>query len=248
VKAALIPPKGYEVWGLRSDIHLALPLKETRGNSEYQSYLLRAAARGDYIIMDNGCAEGRLVDNETLVRFAIQTAADEIVAPDVMGDPQRTLSATKLFMDYLEQNGIDNFKIMGVLQGGATETKVKLLKEYDAMEMYTIGIPKAHVRYEGDDTRARTVSMIQKLYPGRFEIHLLGLNKRFPNEINQVKWPDGIRSMDSTQPFKAAEGNMLLSTATPWCERRKDYFAHKVHTSQTLLQHNVEVFMSWAEG
>jgi hypothetical protein len=244
VKAALIPSRGYEQHALASDIHLALPLEDTRSNLQYSAYLRTARWRNDYIILDNGVAEGQLVDNDTLMMYGKMIGAHEVVAPDVMSDAEQTLALTKEFMDGLK-SWENKPRIMGVLQGNGDELEV-LLDEFEALGINTIGIPKVHVKSEGDDVRAKIADMIDFKYPDRFDIHLLGLNKVFPTEMKVIDFPTQIRSMDSAQPFKAAEADAQLSHSTGYHPRRADYFSVEVWTNPTLLHLNIITFKEWA--
>src|SRR5882757_5645454 len=115
MRAALIPPKGYEDYALNSNIHLVLPLPPLIQNMKYLDVYQRAQRRGDFVILDNGCAEGQLVSGHHLLNVARAIRAHEIVAPDVMGDAAATLTATTNFIfDYQEAR---DYSIMAVLQG-----------------------------------------------------------------------------------------------------------------------------------
>jgi hypothetical protein len=248
VKAALIPPKGYEFTALQSDIHLALPLPSTRNNPEYIRYLEAASRRGDYIILDNGCAEGQLVEPAELVDFAHQIEADEIVLPDVMDDMSETLAATMRFLEIYPQIG-DGFNLMGVLQGTTKEEREKLLHKYYELDVRTIGIPKVQVQYQGSISRLETTLMIYRNYsPGTFAIHLLGLSAHYPAEMFHAKGVYGtsVRSMDSAQPYKATEKGFLMSPDKCWAPRRSDYFDREENEFDVLLDRNIAIFKRWA--
>jgi hypothetical protein len=243
MKAALIPSRGYESHALSSDIHLALPLEATRSNLAYSSYLRNARWRGDYIILDNGCAEGQLVDNETLMMYAKMIGAQEVVAPDVMSDAEQTLDLTKAFMNTLDGN---RPKIMGVLQGNTPQELGVMLDEYEALGIDAIGIPKVLITTDSDTIRADIANLITETYPDRFAIHLLGLSSAFPTEMKVVDFPPEIRSMDSAQPFKAAEVDAQLSHSIAHHPRRPDYFETTLWTNPTLLHLNIITFKEWA--
>ena len=245
MKAALIPPKGYEYTALSSNIHLGLPLWETRTNPDYIDYLRAAHERGDYIIMDNGCAEGKLVDSKTLMEFAHSVLADEVVAPDVMGFMQPTLTTT---MQFVEEIRGEQINVMGVLQGQSIHEIEELLSHYVITPTITaVGIPKVHVKHSFDHSRANIARLIMERYPGRFEIHLLGNSKFFPSELYDIPFPEGIRSMDSALPYKATEAGTPLVPSMPHPKRRGDYFLTCRPVDTIRLKANILVFRDWAE-
>jgi hypothetical protein len=247
VKAALIPPRGYERTALASDIHLVLPLPPLVKNEDYLSAYYQAREKGDYLILDNGCAEGQLVDGRTLLRFASQIGAHEIVAPDVMDCGPCTVKATQAWVSEY-RNQIRDYSIMGVLQGRTQIDWQRTLRAYSEMDEITaIGVPKVHVRTDGSDARLRLVRAIHNEYPGRFKIHLLGLNGIFPTEVALLQFPDYVRSMDSSQPYKLTEAGKTLSMTEAWAKRRLDYFENVHPVPMQLLVANLKTFKRWAE-
>jgi len=244
MKAALIPPKGYESTAHQySSIHLGLPIPDCVNNPDYVQYLQDAHGKSHYIIMDNGCAEGQLVDPEAMLRFAKFVGADEVVAPDVMGNMAETLRLTQEF----EQNHKHGFNVMGVLQGQNREEIEHLLACYYDMDINTIGIPKVLIRKSGDRIRSGVARMIQDTYKHRFAIHLLGLSSKFPTEMHDVDFPSRIRSMDSAQPYKVSEDDVTLQYSTIHHKRREDYFREFKWMNSTLLRINIMTFIGWAE-
>jgi len=245
VRAALIPPKGYEEEALHSDIHLVLPLASLRRNLSYLRTYATARARGHYIILDNGCAENQLANGEDLLNFARAIKPHEIVAPDVMNDAAATLEATNAFLDEYGPEA-SNYNIMGVLQGQELSDRQFLLKKYAQNSLITaIGIPKVLVTHEDLEIRRKIARAIHRVYPKRFKIHLLGLNSIYPQEMYHVQF-EGVRSMDSAQPFKLAEVGKQLTTIDAWSTRRSDYFTVKKEVDPRVLAANIRIFKEWA--
>jgi len=243
---ALIPPRGYEKTALWSDIHLVLPLPSLTRNMDYIRMYDFARKRGDYIILDNGCAEGSLVSPKDLMLFAQVIRPHEIVAPDILDDAQGTWDLTsKFFSDGPED--VRDYNIMAVLQGKSVQERMSLLEAFASIpEITAIGIPKIIVRQPGSTIRLTTAMAIEAAYPNRFQIHLLGLNKAFPTEIRDVAFPHWIRSMDSAQPYKVTEADHMLS-ARPYAARRSDYFEQVKTVDMELLKANVGLARKWAE-
>lgn len=246
MRAALIPPKGFERTALESDIHLVLPLPSLMHNMTYLSTYAEARKRGDYLILDNGCAEGQLVDGNRLLEVARALRVHEIVAPDVMNNTNATYLATTEFIDKNPEAA--DYNIMAVLQGQDHDERRELLRKFFLIESITaIGIPKVLVRRDGDTIRLDIVDMINRMYPKRFDIHLLGLNGVFPTEILDSPFDAGsFRSMDSTQPYKVTEENNILTPEQAWAKRREDYFTRKKEVNVRTLAHNIDVFLNWA--
>jgi queuine/archaeosine tRNA-ribosyltransferase len=244
MKAALIPPKGYEHTALESDIHLVLPLPPLRKNMAYIATYAAARLRGDYIILDNGCAEDQLVTGEVLMQFAKRIGAHEIVAPDVMSNAAATLEATNTFLDAFPEAA--DYNIMAVLQGVTQNERSFLLDQFAKTEAITaIGIPKVLSSKYHSKVRLDTVEYILNKYPGRFQIHLLGLNSHFPNEIAITPFK-GVRSMDSAQPYKLAEVGASMNTSNAWATRRIGYFTDKKEVDPRVLAGNIQIFKQWA--
>lgn len=248
MKAALIPPVGYERTALESDIHLVLPLKPLVSNTRYVATYQDAQARGDYVILDNGCAEGQLVDGDILIDFARKIRAHEIVAPDVMGDAAETLFATSQFLAQHKKE-VQDFNVMAVLQGRFMQQRLELLHRFNEMdEITTVGIPKACITEPGSTARLDTVTMVMNEYPNRFKIHLLGLHPKFPTEMLNLEYPEEVRSMDSTQPYKITETNRVMSSNHAWASRRDDYFTVVQPIHPPLLASNIKTFLKWARS
>jgi len=246
VRAALIPPKGFEHTALESDIHLVLPLPPLLKRPDYIRTYVEARKRGDYVILDNGCAEGQLVEGKTLLDFAKIIKAHEIVAPDIMGNAAQTLEATNMFLD--ENPEAADYNIMAVLQG-ETPNEIQFLLDQFAKrdEIVTIGVPKVHVQKADTPIRRDIVTMIHRHYPGRFQIHLLGLSNQFADEMLAIKFDPGtVRSMDSAQPYKITERGWYMSATFAASVRRTGYFTYKKEVDLKLLSANIATFKEWA--
>ena len=247
MKAALIPPFGYERTALQSDIHLILPLEACRTNIDYMNTYRSARERNDYLILDNGCAEGDLVDNKTLMAVAAELGVHEIVAPDVMGNAEETYDLTKAFVE--ENRSATDYNIMGVLQGESLAQVLYLAAAFAKIpQITTFGIPKVHINNNEPHTRAQIANELILRYGDKFKIHLLGLNNSFPTEMLDIKFPANIRSMDSAQPYKMAELGVVLTAYNArkhHPKRRTDYFSRKRAVNEGMLMYNIEQFKAW---
>lgn len=245
MRAALIPPKGYEATALKSDIHLVLPLPPLVDSEEYLDTYKEARRQGHYIILDNGCAEGQLVDGGVLMAFARLIGAHEIVAPDIMNDAGATQKATEAWL--AEHEEAHDYNIMGVVQGTYMKQRMELIKYYaDQPCISTLGVPKACITGPDSTERLELVEAILNQYGDRFKIHLLGLSKHFCTEMLTICYPKEVRSMDSAQPYKVTELGRMLVPKHARAARRQGYFSRTKYVMDSLLEHNIDVFKSWA--
>jgi len=228
-----------------------LPLQHTVANPAYLRYAKQAKERGDYIILDNGAAEGDLVDTQTLLSTAALWGAHEIVGPDILDDQEGTLELMQAFLGspaWREREDLD-VKLMGVLQGKSHGERRELLYYYaDQPDIKVLGIPKVCVKHEGSDLRAYIAQMVMDVFPSRFEIHLLGASPAFVDELQRIDFPPGIRSTDSTLPYKFTWGDQRLGTDRNHVKRWPAYFAESKYMNHELLDYNIMTYMRWARN
>ena len=211
-----------------ADGQLMLPLKELVTNPEYLHAFRLASESGNYIILDNGAAEGVETPWRDLLEQAETYNVDEIVLPDVLGDAEETLRRIKDVLFGAPRQ----FRYMAVAQGGDGR-EVREMIEYLCTlgNIDTIGIPR-HLVGTNPHARVELVDWmrIQGLSSIR-EIHLLGMHPSFPAELDlfrQEKLCGYIRTVDTSMPFVAALNNRnLWQDHSPLSSRPDDYF--KVH-------------------
>ena len=254
MKSALIPPRGLENYILYSNFHLALAIPECMKNNEYVEAYQQAAMRGDYIVVDNGAADGGLVSNEELLKAASVLMAQEVVAPDVFYDKVSTVVKVKEFLKYMASApNSQTFKVMAVVQG----TNYNDL--YDCVDVYSnikdvkvLGLPK-HLLTTLNLKSARIdlANWIKQYYSDRFELHFLGTNPCWIKEIaSAVKYAPHIRSVDSALPFNYALASQNLATTKIELTRNPEYFnldwADSV--SARRVTENINTFMEWSSA
>jgi hypothetical protein len=183
-----------------------------RDNEGYRAYYKRAAAAGRFVLLDNGTAEGALVDNDTLIDLAAEIGAVEVVAPDVLFDGPGTVEATRDFIGTLMRR-VDHFTtIMAVPQGATVSEYVKCADKLATLPtVRTLGLSKYSVRrcfsrFDSPslvDSRARAIDAVTHL--GK-SIHLLGADGSLTQEIVRlVSHPHAlVRSNDSAFAYWAA--------------------------------------------
>lgn len=204
-----IPPLSMTAFMELSDAQLMLPLTEILKDTRYARCLAAATQRSDYLILDNGEAEGKRIDWKHLLSIAEAYGVSEIVLPDVMGNAEETLQAIKQVWFGRPQQ----YRYMGVAQG-ENGTQVREMIEYlISLGVQTIGLPRHMVRSR---PQARLEILQWMTLTGQdtlAEIHLLGMNPTFPGELELIRqegYSDVVRSVDTSMPFVAALANREL--------------------------------------
>lgn len=82
----------------------------------YAEFYKRERQEGAYTILDNGAFEGELVSTSDLLGIIEELKPDEVVAPDIIGDKNATLSVANEFMNALDPEKVD-FKVQFCPQG-----------------------------------------------------------------------------------------------------------------------------------
>lgn len=256
MQVCLIPPKGLETFALHSDHHLALAMPELLENPAYVNVYERAYRGGDYIIVDNGAAEGARVTDAELFHAAEVLHAREIVVPDTLGDWFATVQQCNEFMS-TNRMGLEQFEgnFMFVAQGKSraqVEQAVRAVVQYDRVT--TIGLPRNLIKFTLNQTiRIDVANWIERTYGERFKIHLLGVDA---GNLKEITWASRycahVRSIDSSLPFNYAIAGRDLqrpSDAIQTINRPDQYFDRNWNAAairRALIISNIEAFKGWA--
>ena len=258
MKLAHIPPRGLEVHALRQRFHLVLAQVDY---PEYLETYQHARGRGDYIILDNGAAEGATVGDALLMHRAQQLRADEIVIPDVMGRSNDTVRRMWRFFDNLNEMTYPwkDYRYMAVAQGGNEAEVKKCIEEFvKCYNIKVLGIPRHLVKTLANHMiRVDLAKWLQEEYPKRFEIHFLGAAPTFPGEpfvVSRYNVP--VRSMDTSLAFNYAiagrelkrpvlAGEPIVNVVT----RPEGYWSRRWNTAvkTPLLVQNLQTLEDWAD-
>jgi len=171
---------------------------------KYREYCLdwRMRHPDQYLILDNGAWEGHLVAGAELIQIAKDLQANEVVAPDVVDDPEATLKHLGEFVPMAHSEGLKVQVALQGLQYKAYENMV--LKAFD-LQVDSFGMTIGPI-YKVDKfdlftgnwatdsewTRLRLVQKLSSTFEelrGRF--HLLGCNnpwclQSYGDEINTL--------------------------------------------------------------
>jgi len=252
VKVGLIPPRGLENYALRSKFHLALAIPELMSRRTYGGMYLRLSKTGDFVVLDNGLAEGKPATPEQLLAYADWMHADEVVVPDVMRDATGTIKAVEGFFKNFSPPTTRQY--MAVAQGERNEDYFKCVDLFATIPaITTVGIPRHMLETLGvKATRIDFAHWINEMFPRRFELHFLGTNPVWMAETRHAtKYAPFVRSVDSSMPFSyAIAGEHLANDTQKQITRPDKYFdtewVHKVDGG--MIRNNISVFMEWADA
>ncbi len=207
-------PKAGSLFGM----HLCLADK-VLGSDSYRQAYIDCAARGEYVIIDNGASEnGYSVPAANLLEAARAVGAQEIVAPDIIEDSKGTIEATEEFMSEVgAQLQSTNIKVMIVPQGKTgyewqmcAQTMYQLLKSLGLNKRIVIGVPK-HLDNKVDGGRARAIDAISGGWGAPYKFHLLGSGEYFCHDVATARASKVIRSIDTSVPAALAQVNRRIA-------------------------------------
>lgn len=242
MKLALIPPYAHlnTVW---DSYHLLLP--QCLQNVAYRTFYEQRRSAGDYIILDNGAAEGLFTPALQLHYFAQEVGASEIVIQDTMNDSRQTIKDTQNFMEYADP---ERFRYMGVVQGENFRDCCDVIDFYMNQEWITcVGIPRHLIQSGGARARLQLVEYIRMTCGNALtDIHLLGTS---PDAILELQWYQtwfkeyNVRGVDTSAPYNYALGNRWIGDGDI-IPRPKGYF-NKVIPNHAPLIANINTMQRW---
>ena len=253
MRLALIPPRGMEHETLRMNTHMALAQNNW---PEYNKAYNEARDRNDYIIVDNGAAEGKSVPDSELMYSATRLHANEIVVPDSMRRYDETIERMEVFFKNATRVAyVGDYRYMGVAQGiNRNEVLSCVAKFAENVNIRTIGIPRHLIQtIHLPGIRLELATEIASKYPSRFQIHLLGTDRSYLREVFYAgKYYSWIRSVDTSAPFIYALAGKLLPRSpkgpVDHLERAPGYFDQLWQANAYTIGHNVEVLNAWSRG
>ncbi len=207
--------------GERSDIlfcHAPLAAE----NDRYRSFF-KAGHLGKYKILDL-CAyelmmgtQNKSVSNKDYCEIAEDIGVDELVCPDIPGNPQESLNSSLSFIKHWNNVTWRKRPILMLVPHGLSirqwlQNAENLLKEVNSARC-TVGIPKIvfDVDEAYDDMKRIILGSLLLRKFKNIEIHLLGAGRNIKEEMVAIKETKPmIRSMDTTYVYR-----YLLSNSNP---------------------------------
>lgn len=206
-----------------------------------------------FVILDHGLFEDDLkVPDPNLIAWAVVWMnADEVVLPDVLGDPVGTVTRAVDALRYIPSK-VD---LMFVPQGQSYDEWHNCLRIFlDALvdsNCPTIGL--SSLRRPGS-LRAQVgtrIPMMKYLQPLGFKIHLLGLCsvRHFVEEELPIALELGVRGVDTCAAFALGARGLELTKDSPRLFLG-DLKKYKYLTEDTLLliKRNMDTLESWIKG
>lgn len=231
MKLALIPPFAYLGDTNKTDYQLMLPHLIENTAYSYQ-YEMLGADPNQFVILDNGVAEGEQIDWYDIQDIAASYNADEVVLPDVMGSMYGTQeSVADALLTWRRPKGVG---LMYVLQGQTSaEIEISFRDACQYKSVTTIGIPRHLPTTFGiPDIRWRIVNWIMHTQLQRLQdrkIHFLGMNSAFPLEMEYYGERHSlqrrmIRGFDTSAPYNFAYFGKHMANGVDICSRPDGYF------------------------
>ncbi len=209
----------------------------------YRDFYRKRSDEGDYIILDNGAAEGLEFGNKHLYTVAEGIGAHEIVVPDTLGDGNDTIAKGLAFSRHTR----DGYRYMMVAQGNnineCLQTIDMIATDTKFMYVTAIGIPRLINR---ENRHARfTVSkfIAERGYNRALEIHYLGANKHL-DEVGYLAETGVGRGIDTSAPIYMGLRRARIKDMDPWVPRPSDYFQKS--TDNPAIEENINTYLDWA--
>jgi hypothetical protein len=250
VKVGLIPPRGLENLALRSKFHLALAIPDLMDRRAYGGMYKRAVKLGDFLILDNGIAEGLPCPMDRLRAYAEYVNANELVALDIMRDAQATVRVVR---KYFAGDGVPPIPHMAVAQGEKMDDFKFCVNEFAGIkEIRTVGIPRHMLEtLDAKACRIDLANWIDDKFPKRFSLHFLGTNPVWKMEVHHAsKYASHVRSVDTSMPFNYALASEELATSERVITRPKRYFENDWSRSVdiSIVRRNIVTLLGWANA
>lgn len=249
MKLALIPPIDLLEYTEETNLQLMLPHLLQRSERYRYIYKRHCEDPGEYVILDNGEAEGVTPDWDYLWSLLREYQPDEFVIPDVIADMRKTIDRAKEWR-YKFSSSIEwsNRKYMFVIQGRTMEEfkeSINWALQRDWIDV--IGIPRHCIEtLNMRDARWLLAANINRR--SKKPIHLLGAAAHFPDEMHRYDWAaiPTVRSTDTSSPFNFAHKGMSLDGDHLTVRRPENYFHMDLDDFvMDVVDRNVQLLMEW---
>lgn len=169
-------------WGCMHITSYQLVLGQHLEDPTYRSVIAKQKRRGDFIIVDNGAAEGEPADFRQLVITATKMGVDEIVLPDILRDSEGTLE-----LSWQAAHLVPPKRRAFVPQGKTVDEWCACLAAAvnNGLEFATIMVPK-HLEAHPEG-RIQALAFIGRMeYHLTYQIHLLGIWHHMYSEVKRI--------------------------------------------------------------
>lgn len=251
MRIALIPP--YCLLGKTSQTNYQLMLPQLIDNIKYIN-VYQSLCRNDkqFVILDNGAAEGKEITPRQLLDIATRFKPNEVVIPDTIADPEDTVRKAFKFAEFAVPDrhfAPLPFRLMFVTQGKTVMQAIDVaMWASEQSWIDTIGIPRHLLTTTGDMFARIEIANTIQARGSTKQIHFLGANSVWPTEVraladHQITNQDYVRGMDSSLPFNYAWHGKHLDTGSR-CNRPENYFQIQIERfGNELVQENIDAFL-----
>lgn len=222
-------------------------------DEDYTRFFQERVKAGQFVIMDNGAAEGEQPTIEQLIPKIIMLQPSEIVLPDTIYNKEETLRKGEEAIFVLSSRfdaGIihKDTKIMVVPHGETFEEWKECMQEMLTWPIDTLGISKFVTPKYGDRARFNAVQAIVdeiKQTNRHVQIHLLGCWEH-PREIGEIEFVynefgSTVRGTDSAIPYVYAAMGIKIDDLFNRPAYHMDFLSRVKLTDELeeLLTHNI---------
>ncbi len=242
--ALICPPHLLEKYGRTTKYHLILP--HLSRNQKYLGFH-QSLSDDNFIILDNGAAEGLEYGVKHLLTIAEDVGATEVVIPDTIKDGNDTLAKAQYFARYAKPE----HQYMFVLQGNTVDEVMWCLKALDHGNMFsyvtTIGIPRHFYDIDPKFRVQLTEYMIEEHFNDKFYIHFLGASPWMREIVLLAEMTRGLpnfRGIDTSMPiYMGLEGHSIVMN--DWMPRPENFFTRS-DDNEMMIENNIMTYLDWA--
>ena len=252
-------PNYLNEFAAQSKTHLVLAHIVSK-NRQYAAFYKELAAKGHYIIMDNGAFElGQSYEPDTLVNLGKQCGAHALVLPDYPFQPADvTIKAAIKYIPLFKSEGFDTFFVPQSERGNWNDwvsayTWAGSNPDIDIIGMSILGIPNALPHIPAAYARVVATETLQrqaKFATHKFH-HYLGLNAGPKLEIPALIAMNALDTCDSSNPVWAGVlGHQYTTNTDSFLATQKAKmevnFDHKLLDPATKdrIQYNIDLTLS----
>lgn len=239
--ALIYPPALLKKYGETTQYHLVLP--HLFQQKRYRDFYRKRSETGDYLILDNGAAEGLEFGHRHLYYVAEQMKVHEIVVPDTLGNSNDTIAKGLAFSRYTR----DGYRYMMVAQGTTVlecmQTLDFIMTDLKFMYVTAVGIPRL-INREDRHGRFKIAKYIaQRGYNKAMEFHFLGATADL-DEVGYLEQAGVGRGIDTSAPVYMGLKGRDIRKIDLYIPRPNDYFESS--KDFPLVERNIKTYLEWA--
>jgi len=191
-------------------------------------------------ILDNGAAEGAIVDDVKLLRLANDIKADEVIAPDVMYDAAQTI---RKLMSFCVRASEFDVKVMAVMQANDWIEFEDMVDVALANKVAALALPKLLTGTINPNARLVGAELIRT--KTEIPIHCLGCAADIRGETRALAAQDIVRGIDTSAPVVMGLQGNNLTHDYDWRVSHKAIIDYWNQPSTGQVEANLSLFRKW---